>query len=110
MARRRRRGEVLEVLVQSKRDKHATLKLMRKLLKKYAFVPERLVTDDLRSYAPAASDLGIEHLHECSRCRTVGPRPHINRPDGGRARCSASRAPPQGKKHCQTPHCRPTPA
>ena len=76
------------MLVQSKRDKHATLKLMRKLLKKYAFVPERLVTDDLRSYAPAASDLGIEHLHECSRCRTVGPRTHINRPDGGRARCS----------------------
>ena len=27
-------------------DEHATLKLMRKLLKKYAFVPEQLVTDD----------------------------------------------------------------
>jgi DNA-binding transcriptional LysR family regulator len=27
---------------------------MRKLLKKYASAPERLVTDDLRSYAPAA--------------------------------------------------------
>ena len=45
-------GEVLDVLVQSKRNKHAALKLMRKLLKKYAFAPERLVTDDLRSYAP----------------------------------------------------------
>jgi putative transposase len=54
------------VLVQSKRDKHAALKLMRKLLKKYAFAPDRLVTDDLRSYAPAARDLGIEHLHESS--------------------------------------------
>ena len=31
-------GEVLDVLVQSKRNKHAALKLMRKLLKKYAFV------------------------------------------------------------------------
>src|ERR1700687_5178566 len=40
-------GEVLDVLVQSKRNKQAALKLMRKLLKKYAFVPERLVTDDL---------------------------------------------------------------
>jgi transposase-like protein len=49
-------GEVLDVLVQSKRNKHAALKLMRKLLKKYAFAPERLVTDDLRSYAPAARD------------------------------------------------------
>ena len=40
---------------------------MRKLLKKYAFAPERLVTDDFRSYAPAARDLGIEHLHERGR-------------------------------------------
>ena len=32
-------GEVLDVLVQSKRNKHAALKLMRKLLRKYAFVP-----------------------------------------------------------------------
>jgi putative transposase len=62
-------GEVLDVLVQSKRNKHAALKLMRKLLKKYAFAPERLVTDDLRSYAPAARDLGIEHLHERGRWR-----------------------------------------
>ena len=30
-------GEVLDVLVQSKRDKHAAAKLMRKLLKKYCF-------------------------------------------------------------------------
>jgi putative transposase len=57
-------GEVLDVLVQSKRNKHAALKLMRKLLKKYAFVPERLVTDDLRSYGAAAHALGLEHLHE----------------------------------------------
>ncbi len=42
-------GEVLDVLVQSNRDKHAALRLMRKLLKKYAFAPERLVTDALRS-------------------------------------------------------------
>ena len=32
-------GEVLDVLVQSKRDQHAARKLMRKLLKKYGFVP-----------------------------------------------------------------------
>src|SRR5271166_1376626 len=60
-------GEVLDVLVQSKRNKHAALKLMRKLLKNYAFAPERLVTDDLRSYGAAARDLGIEHLRERGR-------------------------------------------
>jgi DDE domain len=36
---------------------------MRELLKKYAFVPERLVTDDLRSYSAAFRELGIEHRH-----------------------------------------------
>ncbi len=60
-------GEVLDVLVQSKRNKHAALKLMRKLLKKYAFVPERLVTDDLRSYSAAVRELGIERHHERGR-------------------------------------------
>ena len=60
-------GEVLDVLVQSKRNKHAALKLMRKLLKKYAFVPERLVTDDLRSYGAAVHDLGIESRHQRGR-------------------------------------------
>jgi transposase-like protein len=60
-------GEVLDVLVQSKRNKHAALKLMRKLLKKYAFVPERLVIDDLRSYGAAARALGLERLHERGR-------------------------------------------
>jgi transposase-like protein len=42
------------VLVQSKRDKHAALKLIRKLLKKYGFVPDRMITDDLRSCGAAA--------------------------------------------------------
>jgi putative transposase len=42
-------GEVLDVLVQSKRNKRAALKLMRKLLKKYGFVPDKVVTDDLKS-------------------------------------------------------------
>ena len=62
-------GEVLDVLVQYKRNKHTALKLMRKLLKKYAFVPERLVTDDLRSYGAAARALGLERLHERGRWR-----------------------------------------
>jgi putative transposase len=60
-------GEVLDVLVQSKRDKRAAAKLMRKLLKKYAIVPDRLVTDDLRSYSAAVRHLGIESRHETGR-------------------------------------------
>jgi putative transposase len=42
---------------------------MRKLLKKYGFVPDKLVTDDLRSYTAAASDLGIAKRYERGRWR-----------------------------------------
>jgi putative transposase len=60
-------GEVLDVLIQVRRDKHAALKLMRKLLKKYGSVPRALITDYLRSYSSTAHDLGIEHRHERGR-------------------------------------------
>jgi transposase-like protein len=62
-------GEVLDVLAQAKRDKRAALKLMRKLLKKFGFVPQVLVTDHLRSYGAAARDLGISNRHERGRWR-----------------------------------------
>jgi len=62
-------GEVLDVLVQTRRNKRAALKLMRKLLKKYGFVPDKLITDDLSSYGAAASDLGIAKRHERGRWR-----------------------------------------
>ena len=62
-------GEVLDVLVQSRRNKRAALKLMRKLLKKYGTGPEKLITDDLRSYSAAAHELGISKRHERGRWR-----------------------------------------
>ena len=43
-------GEVLNLLVQAKRDTKAALRLMRKLLKKQGFAPDELVTDKLSSY------------------------------------------------------------
>ena len=46
-------GEVLDVLVQSKRDKRAALKLMRRLLKRQRFAPSTLVTEKLKAYAAA---------------------------------------------------------
>ena len=47
-------GEVLDILAPSERNKNAALKLMRKLLKKYGFVPDRTITDDLQSRGAAA--------------------------------------------------------
>jgi transposase-like protein len=41
-------GEVLDMLVQRRRDSWTALRLMRKLLKKQGFVPKLLVTDKLK--------------------------------------------------------------
>ena len=57
-------GEVLDMLVQRRRDSRAALRLMRKLLKNQGFVPKLLVTDKLRSYASAFRRLRLTSLHE----------------------------------------------
>ena len=56
-------GEVLEVLAQSRRNKRAAPKLMRKLLKKQGYIPDKIVTDKLGSYSAALRELSLEHLH-----------------------------------------------
>ena len=57
-------GEVLEILVQSRRNKRAALKLMRKLLKKQEFVPDAVVTDKLPSYGAALRELNLSRHHD----------------------------------------------
>src|SRR5437588_5300476 len=57
-------GEVLDMLVQRRRDSRAALRLMRKLIKKRGFVPKLLVTDKLRSYASAFRRLRQICRHE----------------------------------------------
>ena len=57
-------GEVLDLLVQSKRDTAAALRLMRKLLKKQGSAPDVLVTDGLGSYGAARRALGLCTRHQ----------------------------------------------
>ena len=57
-------GEVLDLLVQPRRDKAAAVKLMRKLLKKQGFAPDVVVTDKLRSYGAAMVEIGLSARHE----------------------------------------------
>jgi putative transposase len=52
-------GDVIDILVQSRRNRRAAIRFFRKLLKGQGCVPRRLITDKLLSY-PAA-------------CRTVMP-------------------------------------
>jgi hypothetical protein len=90
-------GEVLDVLVQSKRNEHVAPKLMRKLLKKYAFVPERLVTDDLRSYGAAARP---RHRSEFPQAEPYDrPRPTAKPPLGGS--CSVQLRPVHVAHHAE---------
>src|ERR1700738_4347099 len=57
-------GEVLEMLVQRRRDKRAAVRLMRKLLKKQGFTPKLLTTDKLGSYVSAFRHLRLTCRHE----------------------------------------------
>ena len=52
-------GDVLDILVQSHRNRRAAVRFFRKLLKTQGRIPRRLITDQLRSYA--------------ATCRTVMP-------------------------------------
>jgi putative transposase len=57
-------GEVLDFLVQRRRDAQAAKYLMVKLLKKHGFAPSRVVTDRLRSYPAAFSAIGLTAEHD----------------------------------------------
>src|SRR5260370_11194362 len=56
-------GVVLDVLVQSRRDKRAAKRLLRKLLRKQMRPPRVMITDKLASYGAAKREVmpGIEH-------------------------------------------------
>src|SRR3954466_1740086 len=56
-------GVVLDVLVQSRRDKRAAKRLLRKLLKRQARVPRVMITDKLPSYSAAKGEVmpSVEH-------------------------------------------------
>jgi transposase-like protein len=54
--------------VQRRRDKAASVKLIRKLLKEQGFAPDVLVTDKLRSYGAAKSEIGLSARHDQDLC------------------------------------------
>src|ERR671926_1995484 len=56
-------GVVLDVLVQSRRDKGAAKRLLRKLLKRQTRVPRVMITDKLASYGAAKGEVmpSVEH-------------------------------------------------
>jgi putative transposase len=59
-------GDVLDILVQSRRDKKAAKKFFRKLLKGLPYVPRVIITDKLKSYSAAKAEAmpSVEHLQQ----------------------------------------------
>ena len=95
-------GEVLDLLVQRRRDKAAAVKLMRKLLKKQGFAPDVLVTDKLRSYGAAKSEIGLSARHDQglrannraeNSHQPTGPTPHV---------ANANRSPSRRIEKCRS--------
>ena len=56
-------GNVLDILVQRRRNTHAAKKFFRKLLKGCQYVPRVIITDKLKSYGAAKREIlpGVEH-------------------------------------------------
>jgi transposase-like protein len=57
-------GEILDMLVQGRRDTRSAFQRMRKLLRNQGFTPKILVSDKLRSYAAAVRHLRLTCRHE----------------------------------------------
>lgn len=62
-------GEVLDLVVQPRRDTAAALKLLQRLLRSQPVLVETIVTDGLASYGAALGQLGLAHLHRRGRLR-----------------------------------------
>jgi transposase-like protein len=95
-------GEVLDMLVQRRRDTRAALRLIRKLLKKQGFAPKLLVTDKLRSYACPFRRLRLNCPHKQGCTKTIGTKTRIRRCDDESAKCSGSSRldPPSSSSAC----------
>jgi putative transposase len=59
-------GDVLDILVQSRRNKKAAKKFFRRLLKGLRYVPRVIITDKLKSYSAAKAEVmpSVEHLQQ----------------------------------------------
>ncbi len=60
-------GEVVDVLLQSRRDGKAAKRFFKRLLKTHRMEPRKIVTDKLRSYGVAHRELIPDTIHDTSQ-------------------------------------------
>ena len=96
-------GEVLDVLVQAKRDKRAARKLMRKLLKKYETAPNEWTTDKYPAYGAALRELNLGRMahvrHKRANNRAESSHVPVRRRE--RESCKGSSRPGQPNAFCR---------
>lgn len=92
-------GEVMDTIVQKRRDAEAALRFLRRLLRNQNIEPETIVTDGLRSYRAALDRLGLvdryrpERLRENNRAENshLSIRRRERKMQGFKSRASAQR-------------------
>ena len=96
-------GDVIDILVQSRRDCRAATRFFRKLLKGQERQPGRLVTDKLSSYRAAhravMPSVACPSRIRCQAPLGAGPSPGSGRSNG---HCSARDGPPCGRRRRST--------
>ena len=73
-------GEVLDLVVQRRRDTEAALRLLRRLLQNQQVEPQTITTDGLLSYVAALDRLELRHLHRPGRLRENNRAENSHRP------------------------------
>src|SRR4051812_32064305 len=94
----RHSDETMLTLVQSKRDRRAAQKLMRKLLKKQGMAPDAWVTDKYPAYGAALREMKLSRVEHVKGKRANNRAESSHVPDDGSGSCRASsqRAQPNG--------------
>src|SRR5258708_35300507 len=96
-------GDVLDVMVQPRRDKAAAVKLLRKLLKRQGFAPTVIVTDKLRSYGAALQTIGFSGWHQ-QDLRANNRAHNSHQPARRRQRNMQSFTSPASGQRCRARH------
>jgi putative transposase len=60
-------GDVLDILVQKRRDKRTAKRFFSKLLKGLRYAPRRIVTDKIRSYGAARKEVLADVIHDSDK-------------------------------------------
>ena len=99
-------GDVLDILVQSRRNRQAAARFFRRQLKRHGRVPIWLVTDKLRSYAAAHRRTMPSVRHSTTQYEDNRAEASPNLRDSGNGSCAASNRP--GKPSASSPSTRPS--